>query len=388
MFINTLRHFLLTTLLLAFTLSAPAQVPELIDNPEFRTDAKAAVDSIYNFNFDGADERLSTWKGKYPDHPLWTLIDGMKFWWKVLSDLQDTSHDEQFYHIMKKASYQAGKLLYDHPSHVDGLIIKAISNGYMARQYANRSEWLTSLNYARKAMNAYEYLLEVNPGLPDLKLAEGLKLYYSAYLPEAYPIVQTVSWFLPDGNKQKGLELIRIASENAIFAQAEATYFLGNINYNYEENYARAIHSFEKLHSQYPNNNYYARILVKAYYKQNRYDEALDFIDRTLARWQRDSLPYLKVMQEELLSWKGRILDRIGLDAEALESFKKAFRAGEELPATQSRSFHAYSGYYAGKILYEQEKLDKAATYLKKVAGADVESSYPERAEELLSKIR
>ncbi|HET6527239.1 MAG TPA: hypothetical protein VFG39_00665, partial [Balneolaceae bacterium] len=151
---NRFRHFFLTALLLAFALNASAQVPELINNPKFRVDAKAAVDSIYNFNFDGADKRLSIWKEKYPSHPLWTLIDGMKFWWKVLSDLEDTSHDEQFYHIMKKASYQAGKLLYKNPGHADGLIIKAISNGYLARQYANRSEWLTSLNYARKAMNA------------------------------------------------------------------------------------------------------------------------------------------------------------------------------------------------------------------------------------------
>ncbi|HET6527720.1 MAG TPA: tetratricopeptide repeat protein, partial [Balneolaceae bacterium] len=209
-----------------------------------------------------------------------------------------------------------------------------------------------------------------------------------AYLPEAYPIVQTVSWFLPDGNKQKGLKLMRIAAEKAIFAQAEATYFLGNINYNYEENYAKAIRSFEKLHSQYPNNNYYARILVKAYYKQHRYTKALDFIERTLDRWQHDNLPHFKVMQEELLSWKGRILDRREMEVKALASYKQAFEAGLALPRTKSRSFHVFSGYYAGKILYRQEKFDEAASYLKKVAEADIESSYPERAEELLSKMR
>jgi hypothetical protein len=81
---------------LAVTFTASAQVPELINKPEFRVDAKAAVDSIYNFNFEGADKRLFSWKEEYPKHPLWTLIDGMKFWWKVLSDLENTSHDEQF----------------------------------------------------------------------------------------------------------------------------------------------------------------------------------------------------------------------------------------------------------------------------------------------------
>lgn len=170
-----------------------AQLPELINNREFRPDARAAVDSIYNFNFEGAEEVISPWKNKYPDHPLWTLLEGMEFWWQVLSDLEDTSYDEQFYEMMKKVDYEAGKLLHEQSNHADGLIIRAIGNGYMARQYANRSEWVTSINYGRKAMNAHEYLLELQPELDDLKLAEGLKKYYLAHIPEEYPVVKTVS---------------------------------------------------------------------------------------------------------------------------------------------------------------------------------------------------
>lgn len=234
---KAIKYFLSVLFLITIVLSAQAQVPELINNPQFRPDAKAAVDSVYNFNFQGADQKLSPWMKQYPKHPLWTLMDGMKFWWHLLSDLEDTSQDEQFFTMMKKANYQAGKLLHDQPGHADGLIIKTISNGYMARQNANRGDWVTSLNYARKAMNAYEYLLEIQPDLADLKLAEGLKFYYTDYLPEAYPIVKTVTWALPDGDKQKGLRLLQEASNEAIFASAEASYFIGNINYNYEKNY-------------------------------------------------------------------------------------------------------------------------------------------------------
>lgn len=382
-----LRYIFVFAFFVGLAQNATAQVPELINNATFRAEAQAAVDSIYNFRFQEADQLLAEWQEKYPGHPLWTLIDGMKFWWKVLSDLEDTSHDDEFYEIMKKASYQAGKLLYEHPSHVDGLIIKAISNGYMARQYANRSEWITSLSYARKAINAYDYLLKVKPDLPDLKLAEGLKLYYSAYLPEAYPIVKTVSWFLPDGDKQKGLQLIQTAAQKAIFAQAEATYFLGNINYNYEHNYVTAMHHFEKLYARYPRNNYYARILLKSYYRQQHFDKALNLINNALERWQQQKIPHLNVMQEELLSWKGRILMKRGQYDEALISFKHAFEAGKELANTKNRSFHAFAGYYAGAILYEQQKKEEARVFLKQVARANVDSSYPDRARDLLDKM-
>ena len=382
-----IKRSFLTFIAFLITVSATAQVPELVNNSQFRPDAKAAVDSIYNFNFDGADKVLSSWKGKYPGHPLWSLIDGMKFWWQILSDLEDSSHDEEFIEMMKRANYEAGKLLHQQSTHADALLIQAISNGYIARQYSNREEWISSINYARKAMNTYEYLSELQPNMADLKLADGLKMYYAAYLPEEYPVVKTVSWFLPDGDKKKGLKVIREAAREAIFARAEATYFLGNINYNYEKDYAAAVHSFEKLVDQYPRNNYYARILVKSYYHRHRYKKALNFIDNTLDRWRSQKLPYLKVLEEELLSWKGRILERQNRPDEALALYQQAFERSQQLPNPKGRSFGVVSAYLAGRILYEQEKFSAAKKYLRKAAEADAEPAYRERARELLSKL-
>jgi tetratricopeptide (TPR) repeat protein len=381
------RHITLLLLLGLLPFTAHGQLPELINDSEFRPDAKAAVESIYNFNFAAADSLMSPWKQKYPQHPLWKLFDGMHFWWQVLSDLEDTSHDEQFFNLMKEADYEAGRLLHRQPKHVDALLIRAISNGYLARQYANRTEWLTSINYGRKAMNAHQQLREQRPELNDLKLAEGLKRYYLAYLPEAYPIVKTVTWALPDGNKQEGLEMIRDASEEAVFASAEATYFLGNINYNYENNAAAALTHFEELHAQYPNNNYYARLLAKSYFKQSRYKKGLTFIDETLAEWKRKDLPHRAVIQEELWTWKGRIMEKLGNNQQALKYYRQAFAKSENLPNTSQRSFYILSGYMAGKLLYEGERFAEAKEYLKKVANADGDSGYREYARDLLSRM-
>ena len=386
--VTIFKHGLLICISLMLACSVKAQVPELVNSPEFRPDAKAAVDSIYNFNFDGADRVLSDWKEQYPKHPLWSLMEGMKFWWKVLSDLEDTSHDEEFITMMKKANYRAGKLLHRQSNHADALIIQAIANGYIGRQYSNREEWISSLNYARKAKNKYEYLAELKPDMQDLKLAQGLKFYYAAYLPEAYPVVKTVSWFLPDGDKERGLELIRKAAEEGIFARAEATYFLGNINYNYEKNYTAAVRNFEKLCKQYPQNNYYARILVKSYYQRHRYDTALNFINETLERWKSQSLPYLKVMEEELYTWKGRILEKRGQREEALALYKQAFEIGQQLPRTQNRAFWVVAGYSAGKLLHRQHQDEEAIFYLRKAAGSKVSSNYRAEAQKLLDKIK
>lgn len=385
--VTIIRYLFLLFFVLFVAHPAKTQVPELINNPDFRADAKAAVDSVYNLNFEGAEDQLAVWQNKYPEHPLWILFEGMQLWWTVLTDLYDRSHDEQFFEMMKRTDYQAGKLLHRQPKHVDGLLIRAISNGYMARHHANREEWITSINYGRKAIQAYNALLDIQPELNDLKLAEGLKLYYLDYIPDEYPVVKTVSWALPEGDKQKGLDAIEKASENAIFARAEAIYFLGNIHYNYEKNFGVAVRNFEKLHRQYPNNSYYARILVKSYYKQSRLDEALKFIESNLQRWEEKDLPDPKVVQEELLTLKGRIMEKRGDTDEAIDCYTSAYSLGEELPDTENRSFYVVSGYLAAKLLAENGSKDKAKNILHNVIAAQAEKEYRSRAKELLAEI-
>lgn len=372
------------TYVLFFCVQIQAQVPELINDPEFRPIARQAVDSLYNFNAEASRQLLEPWKKRYPRHPLWMLFDGMELWWQILADLENTSHDQVFFELMARADYASSRLLRQKTDHADALIIKAVSNGYIARQYANRDEWIASLNQARKAYSAYQYLQEVQPGLPDLKLAGGLKLYYSAHLPEAYPIVRTVSWFLPGGDKQKGLRLLGEAADSSIFAQAEARYFLGNINLLYEHNYPEAARHFEQLYRDYPNNSYYIRILVRSYYRMGDYDKVLKTIEAGLNHWEKNQLPFENVVKEELLAWKGRILYRRGRYQEAIPSLKNAYEAGRALGHPRHRSFHVISGYYLGRSHLRAGNNAEARHYLKAVAEMEAEPDYREQAKKLL----
>jgi len=373
-------------LVLTAGIQADAQQPELINNTEFRPVARQAVDSLYNLNPQASHRLLESWKQRYPEHPLWTLFDGMELWWKILSDLEDTSHDGQFFELMSRADFESSRLLRRKSDHADALIIKAIANGYIARQHANRDSWITSLNQARKAYSAYQFLLEIQPGLPDLKLAEGLKLYYSAYLPEKYPIVRTVSWFLPDGDRSEGLRYLEAAADSSIFAQAEARYFLGNINLLYEEEYGEASEHLEQLHRNYPNNGYYARILVRSYFEMRAYDRALTVIEESLNRWESRGLPYREVLFEELLTWKGRILYNRGDYEGAMAAFEEAWPIGKQLPRTLHREQHARAGYYAGFISYQTGAYRDARKYLGEVQHFKG-TSYSGRAEQILEKI-
>lgn len=364
-----------------------AQREVLSTNPSFEKDARAAVDSLYNLNYKASLRIIKPWREKYPDNPMWTFWDGLIIWWHTLPDLIDTSHDKKLYYMMGKASYESDKVLRKHPQNVDALIIKALSNGLIARQHANREEWLTSINQARKAVSAMEALMDMDLNLPDIELGEGIEKYYAAYLPEAYPVVKTVSWFLPDGDKKEGLKKLQFAADSGIYIAPEATYFLGKIYLNHEHKGPKALTYFSKLHQSYPQNSYYARILIRTYMEMDDYTQAMNQIDHMLDTWD-PSDPYYDVLREELLAWKGRIFYKLGSSQSAGEYFKESYATGNKLPETDKRPFHIMSEYYLGKIHYDSGDRKLARKYLKRVADSDTDENYAQMAHQILDKMK
>ena len=335
----------------ANTLLAQGEVPVLIENEAFRQDARESIDSLYNRNTEAAIDILSPWMEQYPGHPMWDLWDGIQYWWNVLQDLPSTQHDEAFFNKMKEADFEAGRVLNQTPDHPDALIVRAVSNAYSARHNSNRENWITSMNLGRRAFQAHSRLLEVMPDLPDNDFAEGLKKYYSAYIPENYPVVRAVSWFLPEGNYEEGLESLRLASETGIFARPEAAYFLGYILLNYEKEYESASAIFKDLVGSYPDNGYYRRLYVRSLIQMNRYDKAMEAALETIRHWESmgTQTEFYQVLREEVYHWLGRSYYHTGNYQQALEAFISSYRAGLNLPNLKEREFHTLSAYFAGR---------------------------------------
>jgi tetratricopeptide (TPR) repeat protein len=368
-------------------LEVKAQTPVLVNDSEFQVAARAAIDSLYNQNPGAVSDLMKPWSDSYPEHPVWYLWEAMEMWWKVLIDLHDDSHDDLLFEKMEKANEAADRLLKESPGHADAHIVKAVANGYIARQNANRERWLRSVRTARTAYQAHIELEKSAPDLSDNLFAKGLKKYYSAYLPEAYTIVRAVSWLLPDGDKAEGLELLELTSRDAIFARPEATYFLGLILLNYEEDYERAMNQFYTLVEAYPNNSYYRRLLVRALFQQRMYDAALTEIKRAMDHWQFKGYDDQPVLREEMLYWKGRILNQYGRIDEAYDAFYSGFNLGLNLPNRQMRSFHALNGYYAGLLAERRGELVTARSLYRAVSQLECEADIRKRASERMSEL-
>lgn len=359
-YISFLLMFLLTS---GLPILSNAQTKRLIDDKAFTVDAIAAIDSLYNRNETAAQEILNPWQNRYPDHPIWILWNGMEHWWLVLEDLAVTHHEERFVELMNQADYEARRVLSNEPDHTDALVIRAVSNSYVARMHANKEEWITSLQVGRRGYQSHQRLLEVAPDLPDNYFAEGMKYYYSAYIPETYPIVRPFAYFLPDGDRKIGMQMLRDAIDKAIFARPEATYFLATINLNYEKNYSIAKRLYRSLVEQYPDNGYYRRLYMNTLGQLSEYSNMVRFYHDTMAHWQKSGLDEHPVMEIELTYWLGRAQYYLADYQSANESFIRAVEIGNQLENRERRDFYTLSTYFAGVVSEELNQRDQAVIY-------------------------
>lgn len=340
-----------------------AQTTVLINDAFFEIDAKKSIDSLYNRNTVAADEILGPWREKHPDHPIWLLWDGMEVWWNVLEDLDNQSLDREFIARMQQADYEAGKILRSEPGHPDALIIRAVANGYIARLHANREDWLTSVQVGRKAYQAHQELIKIAPNLPDNHFAEGMKLYYAAYIPEEYPVVKAVSWFFPEGDREEGLTELRYAAKNGVFARPESKYFLANILHHYENNYEEAREIFADLIATYPDNSYYRREYLQTLSQLNQYDEILAFSNETLEYWQSKDEAIDPVLETEIKFWKGRAYYYNGNFENAKPHLVESVDIGRELVNSKQREIYILAAYFAGRTNDRLGQKEEAKKY-------------------------
>jgi hypothetical protein len=90
---------------------------------------------------------------------------------------------------------------------------------------------------------------------PDFNLTSGLYNYLSDYGTRKYPFLVFYSLMYPRGNMLKGLEQLKVATQNDDeVIRTEAHYFLMKIYIELEKNYEEALYHASYLTEKHPGN--------------------------------------------------------------------------------------------------------------------------------------
>jgi tetratricopeptide (TPR) repeat protein len=159
---------------------------------------------------------------------------------------------------------------------------------------------------------------------------------------------------------------------------------MGNILLNYENEENEALAYFRSLVNQYPDNGYYRRLLVRTLSSLNRNSEVHEAVDNAVKRWSDKEPADRRLIEEELLFWKGRAYYRMNNFREALASFQSAIDRGSSLPNRTERLYYSVANYYAGLSSEALNNDDRAREYYSEALDQNVEGDFISKARERL----
>lgn len=341
----------------------------LISDVNVQLESTAALNDMYNFKFDKAEQQMAVFKKKYAWHPLPYFLFGLNEWWKIEPNTRVTIYDEKFLTYMD-SSILIAENLYDHyPEYkVEAAFFMAAAYGFKARLYADeeRKNWRKAASAGKTALNYLEECKSKNYLSPELLFGDALYNYFSVWVPENYAALRPIMWFFPKGDKKLGLAQLKEVSYNAFYTRTEAMIWLMRICNSYENDQVRAFQIAEYLHQSYPDNPYFHRYYARMLYSRGIYPEVEIESKKILAKIDSAQLGYEATSGRYAAFYLGQYYSAQRRLDDAKFYYLRAVKFAEEIEATES-GYYLYSLIELGEIAEKQGHKAEAKTYFKQV---------------------
>ncbi len=347
-----------------------------------RNTGTEGLEDLYGMRFEEAKAAFEKIDDRYPEHPIGPFLQGLNLWWTIMLDLTDTSHDEAFIEQMNTVVARCDALLEETPDHFDAALFKAAAHGFLARLHSNRYRWWKTIRNAQRAINYVQKVEEVAPKRGDYVFGSGMYDYYAAILPEEYTLSKAIMWMLPDGDKTRGLRLLREAATNGRYVKTEAIYFLAKIQYLYEDDFRGSRKWVSKLRERHPNNPFFHTFEGRVFARWGRWSQARSIFRTVLERCEAGVSGYNTHMEEIAQLYLAR--DRLYQD-----QYREALTHLAELEQLTNRDIentkYRMLGYlYQGMAYDALDRRDMAVNRYRKVLNMEDAAGAHDRAEKYL----
>jgi len=343
---------------------------------------RRGIDHIYNLQFDEAVSEFNRVVAAHPDHPAGHFFLAAVEWWRILTDIENTSRDQGFIDLLDRVIELCNRRLERDEHDVAALFFKGGALGFQGRLHGNREDWIKAASSGRSALPIVQETFALAPENDDVLFGIGLYNYYAAVIPERYPFVKPLMLFFPSGDKSTGITQLRRASEGAKYADTEASYFLLQILYNFEKDYPPALRIAERLHDRYPDNPLFHRYVGRTLAALGRWDLAGNTFSGILGAATSGKTGYGKVVEREARYYLGVVEMQEGNLDTALAHFYRCDELSREIESGFGPGYMTMANLKIGMIYDLQRKRDLALKQYEKVLGMEDHQSSHELAKQ------
>ena len=345
----------------------------ILTDIDIQIEATSAINKMYNYQFEEAEKEFRWLSSEYKNHPLPVFLLGLSSWWKI--DAQSSKSyigesqkenvlDKNFLNLMDE-SINLSKRIYNQGNKVDGAFFLAASYGFKGRLLSERRKWSAAAFAGR---NAIKYLKEIRKDdlmIPEISFGNGLFNYYSVWISERYPLLKPIIKLFPEGNKNKGVEQLNIASNNSFYTRTEAQYFLMRI-YSGEGKLTKALQLSKYLKDTYPENSIFHKYFTQLLYRNSRLNECLKESNNIIINYDKKKFGYNEDEARIAHFFLGEIYhSNLNFD-KAIFNYKKSIEFSEKI-GKQKMGYSIFSNFSLGRISFNRNEYKQAKIYFKRV---------------------
>lgn len=341
----------------------------LLNDLTVQLQCSQALNDLYNFKFDKAEENFRSLKQQYRWHPLPYFLMGLIEWWKIMPNTKDTSHDKQFLAYMDSTITIAENLYDNYPEYkIESAFFLSAAYGFKGRLYSDeeRRNWTRAASAGKDALDYLEESKVKQDLSPELLFGDALFNYFSVWVPENYPALKMILWMFPKGDKALGLKQLKEVSYNAFYTRTEAMVWLMRILNSYENDQPRAFDISRYLYETYPDNPFFHRYYARILYSMGRFSVAEPVCLEILTRIDSAQLGYEATSGRYAAFFLGQIYESQKKLTEAKVYYKKCIKFANDIDAGDS-GYALYSMIALGEIAEREGNKAEAKKYFKEV---------------------
>lgn len=341
--------------------------------PDWRTEeyVQQGIEQVYNYELEEARESFQKVVDKYPEHPGGHFFVAMVDWMKILVNIEDESLDDRFFEQLETVIDLSDKILRRRSHDISALFFKGGAIGFRGRLRAHRGAWVRAANDGRRALPIVRKAEQLLPDNADILLGKGIYNYYAAVIPDMFPWVKPFLIFFPRGDKEEGIEQLRIASQGARYAGIEASYFLMQILYFNEKKYREGYQISRELYSRFPQNPLFQRYYGRFNVALGRWDDAYETFLSVIERYNNGDRGYHLPAVREAKYYVAQYLFNNNYLEEALENYNAVLEYSDKMGSDVQSGFAILATLRKGMIYDALGEREKALELYRKVRSMD-----------------
>lgn len=295
-------------LLLVFRIGFSQQESDgyLLLDPKIQFESVDAINSLYNFEFEKAEQQFRWMQQEYPQHPMGFFLVGLSYWWKIQINDDVEKYDDTFFEYMDISIKKGEAMLEKDPENYEAKFFLAAAYGFKARLLSDRNHFTRAAFATTSSLKYLEMEKEKENLNPEFLLGVGLYNYFREWIPENKKFLRPIVMLFPKGDRELGLTQLKKVASESFYTRVEAMNFLLLI-YDYEDDYAAKYPVAKYLYQQFPENAVFQREFAQVCYLTRKFDEAEEVCLDAAQKIESGQLGYEALTARHIYYYLGRI---------------------------------------------------------------------------------